>query len=835
MNAKELHEKASEIFAEAVELNKEDRPQFLDKECQGNEVLQAEVRSLLSVYEKDYDVFEQPLTQIQNFFAQDEELQKQFGHYQIIRELGHGGMGVVYLAERADGQFEQQVAIKLMRHLSADKYLVQRFKDERQILAKLHHPNIAGLIDGGMADNGQSFLAMEYIDGVEIDKFCQENNLSLTERLKLFLKVCDGVAYAHRNLVIHRDIKPSNILVNRENEPKLLDFGLAKLQAENVDAKQTQTGFRLLTPAYASPEHLKGRTITTTSDIYSLGVVLYEILTGTRPFQTEGKSMEEIIQTVSESEPNAPSQVQSEISVTQKIDRDLDNIILMALRKEPERRYASAEQFAQDIKNYLEGNPVIARPNTFAYRAEKFFKRNKLSVSVAGLALLAIIGGLIAVIWQAEVARRQRDVAQAERDKAERINKFMQQMLSFSNQSLSSVSPVLRDKNVTVNEMLEQITPSIETELADQPDIQAKVLRTIGNSYASQGNYEKAEKNFRSALETQIKLYGEDNTETAETMTALGAISESQGKFAEANQFAEKAVNFYRKQQVEFPETSPFKLIQALGSYASIKYASLDVDSAKGIYEEAMKIASEANLKGQERESYAAIKLNFGDFLSGQGKIEEGGKLMREGIDLHNEISSKPVWEIGNAKTLLAKNLIHKGQVDEAYKLLADGEQILRETIGEKNIYFAGNLFEQARLLNQKKEFKASEIVARKALTLSEPFYHPDDPVIGMILTVLGYSVTQNGKLKEGEALFQRVLNILNHSSVKFPPVSVNLKLSFSDNLLKQNRLAEAEAMATEALAEIREYVNPRLGEDNASMKRVTDLLNKIHQKQGKK
>ncbi len=345
-------------------------------------------------------------------------------------------MGAVYLAERSDGEFSQRVAVKIIRQTLADPGLVRYFKREREILASLNHPFIARLIDGGVGLDGSPFLAMEYVEGVPVNEFAERENLSVEEKLELFLKICDGVAYAHRNLIVHRDIKPSNIFVTADGTPKLLDFGLAKILESGANSLQTETALQPMTPAYASPEQLRGEPISTASDIYSLGVVLYELLTDHRPYYFKSNKIEEIIKNVGESEPPRPSSVVSgyhaegraatdynepqttskERSNTQKsripnlksLAGDIDNIVLTALRKEPAQRYQSVEQFAEDIERHLAGLPVKARPNTFTYRAQKFISRNKIGVSAAVLIFLTLIGGIAATAWQASGANRER-------------------------------------------------------------------------------------------------------------------------------------------------------------------------------------------------------------------------------------------------------------------------------------------------------------------------------------------------------------------------------------------------------------------------------------------
>lgn len=368
--------------------------------------------------------------------AADTLINQRIGSYKIVRELGRGGMGAVYLAERDDGKFEQQVAVKLLKRELNTADIRRRFTRERQILAALTHPNIARLSDAGTTDDGLPFLVMEYVEGLPIDDFCAAQNLDLEERLQIFRMVCDAVAFAHRNLIVHRDLKPSNILVTADGIPKLLDFGISKLLSPEFEAESAHTVTKLgaMTPEYASPEQLRGESVTTATDVYSLGVILYELLTGHRPFELKKRSAEEIIRAVCETEPKPPSAAvnaergmgAAELKADKwtgkkntnqnkhktvphsafRIPRsgDLDNIVLKALKKEPARRYSSVEQFAEDIRRHLADLPVLARPDTLSYRATKFINRNQMAVAASLLVLLTLIGGIIATVWQARRA-----------------------------------------------------------------------------------------------------------------------------------------------------------------------------------------------------------------------------------------------------------------------------------------------------------------------------------------------------------------------------------------------------------------------------------------------
>ena len=397
--AAERWARVKELFEAAVDLDPNQRAAFLEKECGGDEALRSEIESLLKSDEQTGGFIEQPAFAIpRDLFPDNVEepfVGRQFGAYQVIREIGRGGLGAVYLAARADDEYRKQVAIKVIRRGLDTDDIIRRFRNERQILAQLDHPNIARLIDGGTTDDGLPYFVMEYVNGEPINAYCDANALPTTERLTLFRKVCAAVTYAHQNLVIHRDLKPSNILVTQEGEPKLLDFGIAKLLGTGDELfTQTIPALRVMTPEYASPEQVKGEKITTTSDVYSLGVLLYELLTGQRPYRLKTRTPEEIARAITEQEPERPStavtradpgSLQSPIRNSKSLRGDLDNIVLMAMRKEPARRYSSVGQFSEDIRRHLEGLPVVARKDTVRYRSEKFVKRHKVGVAAAAL------------------------------------------------------------------------------------------------------------------------------------------------------------------------------------------------------------------------------------------------------------------------------------------------------------------------------------------------------------------------------------------------------------------------------------------------------------------
>ncbi|MBX7169599.1 MAG: tetratricopeptide repeat protein [Pyrinomonadaceae bacterium] len=510
---------------------------------------------------------------------------------------------------------------------------------------------------------------------------------------------------------------------------------------------------------------------------------------------------------------------------------DLDNIIMMALRKEPKRRYASVEEFSNDIDRYLKELPVKARPNTFLYRSQKLFQRNKIAFIATLIVILAVLAGLIVSLWQTQIARRQRDLAQVEKEKSERINKFLQQMLSFSNQSYTSISPVAQGKNVTVNEMLDQITPNIEKELADQPEVRAKILRTIGSSYASQGFYEKAEKNLRAALDIQLQVLGENSTETANTMIEIGVLNYRQSKFQDSLPLLEKAVDFYRKHQKDFPENSPAKLIQALNFLAANKYYSGDTALSVALCEEGLQIAQTSNLIDNEREVIAGLKVDFGLIIARLGDKQRGDALIREGIALYSEISNKPRWEVGNAKTSLSFVLLNQNKLDEALNVLIESEKIVRETLGDKNLYLASTLKGEANVYTQKNDFKSAEKAATESLKILQEILPPNSPFIAGPMVSLGIVLTKTGRLAEGEKNLRQALIIYEQQSKKNITLIAPCKIALTENLIAQNRFDDAEKIALEAFSEAQQT----LGEQNALTVTAKKNLAKLYSLAGKK
>jgi serine/threonine protein kinase len=493
---------------------------------------------------------------------------QQIGAYKVIRELGRGGMGTVYLAARADESFHKQVALKLIKRGMDSDAIVKRFVMERQILANLDHPNIARLIDGGTTADGLPYFVLEYVQGINVKRYCDEHRLDTTERLRLFRRICEAVTFAHQNLIVHRDLKPSNIIVSEDGNPKLLDFGIAKLLSGSSPAEGTMTIGRVLTPEYASPEELRGLPVNTRSDVYSLGVLLYELLIGRRPFIFETRSPEDAARLITSTQPLKPSVALTRSDATREaggseddslapatisraretsIDKlrrrltgDLDNILLKALRREPERRYASVQEFSEDIRRHLKGLPVLARPDTFSYRTSKFVTRHTAGVAAALIVALTLMSATVVTSWQARVARRER--AKAER-RFKDVRNLTNSFLFDFHDSIAELSGATKAREMVVKKAQEYLD-SLAQEAGDDREL----LWELSTAYLKLGDVQgrpgfsrtgdtgSALRSYEKSLETRRRLVAlqPDNTEyqlgLAITLSRFGPLFQVLGK-----------------------------------------------------------------------------------------------------------------------------------------------------------------------------------------------------------------------------------------------------------------------------------------------------------------
>jgi len=507
----ERWKRIEQVFESALELAAEERSAFLDRACDGDPELRREVEAMIATTKDFGGVIQSAIAKeaIDLADSGDALLGKRIGAWRLARVLGHGGMGTVFLAARDDQAFHKKAAIKLIKRGMETAQVLKRFQRERQILARLDHPYIARLLDGGSTEDGAPYFVMEYVDGTPITEYCARHGLRVPDRLRLFLNVCAGVQFAHQNLVVHRDLKPGNIFITRDGTPKLLDFGLAKLMLSDLESEQTLTAMRVMTPSYASPEQVRGEPVTTATDVYSLGVVLYELLTGRRPFDTKTTSLPELERKICHTEPDSPAMI------VPALRGDLENILLKALRKEPVRRYASAEQFAEDIRRHLAGLPVLARKDTLAYRTGKFLRRNRWPVAVGAVAVAGLMLTTAIAVSHARRAKRQFEAARS----------MAMTMLIDVNDEFRLLPGSVKGRKLVVEKGLENLGP-LGQEARNDPAVLWDLARGYEKIASLQASPDPAEPNLGD-VQNGLRNY-------QQALSLIEAVERSRGRSQES-------------------------------------------------------------------------------------------------------------------------------------------------------------------------------------------------------------------------------------------------------------------------------------------------------------
>ena len=811
-----------DLFHSALDCEPRRRAVFLDSACAGDASLRIEIESLLSSYDKGSFTETPAFAEGVKLLEEREEHSlagQNIGPYRVIRKIGQGGMGAVYLAGRADEAYQKEVAIKLIKRGQDTDDVIRRFRGERQILASLDHPNITRLLDGGTTEDGLPYFVMEYIQGQPIDNYCDSHKLSVDGRLKLFQSVCAAVHFAHQNLVIHRDIKPGNILVTAEGVPRLLDFGIAKLlAAEPAIPDRTLTIARRLTPESASPEQVLGGSITTASDVYSLGVLLYKLLAGHSPYRLAGRSSDEFERAICEEDPERPSAVidRAEGAVTpqsisetregtpEKLRRrlrgDLDNIVLMALRKEPQRRYASVLQFSEDIRRHLEGLPVIARRDTPGYRAAKFVGRHKTGVAAAALIFLSLTAGIVATLRQTRLARAERDRAQLEKAKADRINAFLRDMLSFSDTRSGSPN-TKKGHDATLADMLDEAGPRAETELNDQPAVKAEMLRTIGVAYTIQPRFDLAEHYLRAALDTDLKFYGSQHQETAKTLHLLGVALGNKGDYKGAEQLNRQALEIYRKQ----PKDENLDARSFAEALSTLGLLTMRID---GKYPEAESLLLEAvslapQLNGKDRALVAGAKNMLAALHSDLGDYQQAETLARDSLEEFQKLATER-FGIAESQANLGVILRTEGKYSEAEPALRDALALYRQLLGENHPSVAYAWVHLGHLHYLEGKYVEAEEEVRKSLKLYEETLPKGHGATSSPYTVLGLILNKTGRSAEAEADLREALQIRMRTVPKGHYYIAVTQGALGECLTTEKKYAEAEPLLSESYATLK-------------------------------
>jgi serine/threonine-protein kinase len=830
-----------ELLGAVLERDAGERALFIEGACDGDLSLRREVESLLA-HEASSESFieDSAFSLVAEILADDNGdgepcENKRVGAWRIIREIGRGGMGTVFLAEREGEEFQQQVALKVMRRSFAETQLARNFRRERQILASLNHPNIAHLLDGGVSAEGEPFLSMEYVEGIRIDEYCAAQNLSIDERLKLFLSVCRGVAYAHQHLVIHRDLKPSNILVKEDGAPKLLDFGIAKLLDDEGMSDSTQTGLRAFTLEYASPEQIRGQSVTTASDIYSLGVVLYELLTSTRPYKFKSGSADEIARFI-ESQPVRPSAVSTGVARPRttagdkvggakksklSLAGDIDNIVFMALRKEPERRYASVEQFASDIERYLERRPVLARPNTLSYRAAKFIRRNRIAVTATALVLLALVVGLSVALHQYRSARR-------ERIKEEAISEYLQKMLLSNNPGVKRKGGPEGD--TTVNDMLDVAARGLESpDLSMQPEVKARLQHIIGMTYLAQGRYEQAERHLRAALVAETALYGDDSPGTLEARLGIAQLLITKADYDGAAQIYLQIIPRLRAGNRE--GTVKTALLQnALNDFAVLRRAKGATKEAEMLLREAVDLRTSfpADAQSPSRQSETVLVLTLLD----QGKFDEAETFAQRLVAEFRQMPDAGTPEMCGALTILGSVLMEQNKLDEAGAKLREAEALYRKNYSPTFLATYDNLRLQAQALYLQDRLAEAEALIDQVLQNYRQNSNPRYISFATALTIKGLILSRTGRTDEAEKILREALGL---REANLPPdhfMTALTRAALGESLMAQKKYSEAEPLL---LASYESLARSQTGAANPRTALVKRRLAELYTAWGKK
>ncbi|HEX3744931.1 MAG TPA: tetratricopeptide repeat protein [Bryobacteraceae bacterium] len=775
----ELWSRTESLFLAALEIPENARARFLDGACGGDARLRAEVESLLAFDHGEEDLQAKFHTAAASIVDNDLIVGQRAGAYQIIDELGRGGMGTVYRAIRADDEYRKQVAIKLVNRGMDTDATLERFRQERQILANLDHPYIARLLDGGSI-GGQPFFVMELVEGKPIDRYCREQDLPPEAICRLFLRVCEGVEHAHHNLIVHRDLKPGNILVTDAGIPKLLDFGVAKLLTSESHAATTLTHFaqRQMTPAYASPEQFRGLPATVSTDVYALAAILYELLTGVRAHQLSPDRPDHWERII------CSDQVARPRTANRKLPRDLETIVLMGLRKEADRRYPSVEQFAADIRRYLERRPVEARTDTVPYRAARFIRRNWLAVLAGGAVFVALSGGIVvsalevrranraqgALRAESQRTRAERDRAvQAEQEAEQERNRAVAERERANTEagSAKAIVEFLRDDlleqanpvrqsgtDMTVRAALDRAAERIQGKFADRPLVEAAIRTTMGESYFALSRFTEAQQQFQHATDLFRTHNGPRHRTTLSSMTSVAAALRAQGKLAEAERIYTAVLEVQLPTlTVRDPET-----LTTMGNLAVVYANQQKYSQAEALNLQVL--ATQRSLMGPEHLDTLRTMNNLGVNYTRQGKYDQAEDIYRRILEVRRRTQGpEHPTTLFTMTNLGAVYVAKKSNPDEAERLFLDALQGQRKILGSENRDTMLTLNNLGTLwLSEGRAVEAEKVLA-ESLDLRLRVLGDRHPDTLTSMTALGESLFRQSRFAEAEVRLRQAVN----------------------------------------------------------------------------
>ncbi|HEY4210345.1 MAG TPA: serine/threonine-protein kinase [Steroidobacteraceae bacterium] len=797
------------IVARAYDLGPRERPAFLRMACTGDpEALQRILRDHPFGGDRGAIESEDP-RELSGEWEVDRSGQV-LGSWRLLHRIGGGGMSDVYLAERCD-EYQQQVAVKLLRPGLVSRADHNRLKAERQILARLNHRNIARLLDGGTTDQGVPYLVMEYVDGEPIDAYCEKRNLPIRERLALFRGVCAAVHAAHQNLVIHRDLKPSNILVTKDRTLKLLDFGIAKLLGvpdSTHTIAVTHASVRLFTPASASPEQVTGDPVTTATDVYLLGILLYELLCGSRPFRLNNIRLSEIERVICHEIPPPPSftlnargnaQDAARIEaiararqtpparLRRELSGDLDNIVMMAIRKEPTRRYASVDELAADIKRYDNRTPVIACHDTWRYRTEKFLRRHALSVAAGGA--LAVLLTIFAVTMGVQMRRVAQSQALAEEER-HRSNEMAQFLVGLFKESDPSES---RGEQMTAREILERGAERIAS-LNHQPEEQATLRETIGRAYLSIGSAAKARPQLEAALATRRKLFKGDHAATASSLGALGKLELADGHM----DVAEKSYTEALAMNERLFGLNHVAVATALEDLGQLQKMKGDLPKAEDTLRQSLVLYS--RLSGEESQSASSVMNELAQVLERKGDFAGAEDLYRRAIEIDKKTLGTDHPQVAHNLHNLAVVLQERGDYAAARPYFEQSLLMFRKVLGEKHPDTLEALGNYGRYLQDRGELAEAEKVLREALTYDIEARGKDHVQVGYDHVSLGYLLERRGEFSASEAELREALRIYKTGLTEKHVYVASARTGLGQTLMDLGKVGEGLQEANQAL-----------------------------------
>jgi eukaryotic-like serine/threonine-protein kinase len=740
------------LFHGATELPEPERRSFLNAECGDDAELASEVIAMLAQDASGDTLLDRNLADIahQTLAARPDIPLKDFGPYRILGVLGEGGMGVVYLAERSD--LKNQVAIKVLRDAWLSPSRRERFAREQRTLAQLNHPSIAQLYDADTLPDGTPWFVMERVEGAPLTEYCRQRQSSLEERLQLFRSVCEAVQYAHSNAVIHRDLKPSNILVKNDGTIRLLDFGIAK-QIESLDLSvdQTMTGLRLLTPAYASPEQIRGERVGVQTDVYSLGVILYELLAGQLPFDLSNLTPAEAATVITEHEPGKPSVAAKRTTTSADIPAvadvawaDLDVLCLTAMHKELQRRYRSVEALIRDVDHFLAGEPLEAQADTLGYRIGKFVRRNRRPVIATAVAFTAVVG--LVVFFTVRLARA-RNLAQAKAAQTQRIQQFMMNLFQGGDEA---AGPAMDMKVVTMMDRGVQQAQALNADPREQADL----YETLGSIYQRLGKLDRADSLLQQAFDERRQLLGQNSTEAAESLVALGELRSDQARYEEAEKFIRQGLDI-EKRSLPRDNSAVLTAETALGGVLASRG---NYDQAIPMLEEAVRVQSSGGAAGIPGLANSLSELASAHYQAGHYTIAD--PLFRRLLEIHRQL-------YGARHPLVADDLFSLGAVQQDLGYYPEAEKFCRQSLDITQSYYgvnhpktAADLTALGRALLYQNKFDEATGMLQQALAIQEHIYGPDHPAVAEAVNELGNLASLQSHYDEAEKQFRRVADI---------------------------------------------------------------------------